>query len=250
MAEDEVLALNKMFGRVPVSLDAADLGWVRRPRLYWLSWDLLPSFEMAAEMKVAADGVRPRACRVQLTTELPPVSEWLPRGASWPGAAEGGRLPTFVRWSPRSSPRPRPAGLHQCTPKEVARWTAACYAAPPYQFRGCFCLHWADGRKEPPRAVEREVLMGFRRGHTVPCASSSAAKSHPERFEALRRSLLGNSFQCEVVAWLLSHWAVHHSLLVAVPSLRSLHESSRSWSMGRKLWAGDVETLRCGREAG
>mgnify|MGYP002044073914 CR=1 FL=1 len=54
MAEDEVLALNKMFGRVPVSLDAADLGWVRRPRLYWLSWDLLPSFEMAAEMEVAA----------------------------------------------------------------------------------------------------------------------------------------------------------------------------------------------------
>ncbi|CAK0798723.1 unnamed protein product, partial [Prorocentrum cordatum] len=200
MAEDEVLALNKMFGRVPVSLDAADLGWVRRPRLYWLSWDLLRSFEMTAEMKAAAAG---------------------------DGAAA--RL--------------------GCTPKEVARWTAAGYAAPPYQFRDCFCLHWADGRKEPPRAVEREVLMGFRRGHTLPCVSSSAAKSHPERYEALRRSLVGNSFQCEVVAWLLSHWAVHHSLLVAVPSLRSLRESSRSWSMGRKLWAGDVEALRCGREA-
>ncbi|CAK0824111.1 unnamed protein product, partial [Prorocentrum cordatum] len=203
MAEDEVLALNKMFGRVPVSLDAADLGW------------------MAAEMKAAADGARPRACRVRLVTELPPVSEWLPRGASWPRAAEGGRLPTFVRWAPRSSPRPRPAGLRECTPKEVARWTAAGYA----------------------------VLMGFGRGHAVPCVSSSAAKSHPERYEALRRSLVGNSFQCVVAAWLLSHWAVHRSLLVAVPSLRSLCESSRSWSMGRKLWAGDVETLRCGREA-
>ncbi|CAK0849798.1 unnamed protein product [Prorocentrum cordatum] len=204
MAEDEVLALNKMFGRVPVSLDAADLGWVRRPRLYWLSWDLLPSFEMSAEMKAAADGARPRACRVRLVTELPP---------------------------------------------EVARWTAAGYAAPPYQFRDCFCLHWADGRKGPPRAVEREVLMGFRRGHAVPCMGSSAAESDPERFEALRRSLVGNSFRCEVVAWLLSHWAVHRALLVAVPSLRSLHESSRSWSTGRKLWAGDAETLRCGREA-
>ncbi|CAK0832761.1 unnamed protein product [Prorocentrum cordatum] len=163
-AEDEVLALNKMFGRVPVSLDAADLGRVRRPRLQWPSWDLLPSFEMTAEMTAAADGAQPRACRVRLVTELPPVSEWLPRGASWPGAAEGGRLSTFARWTPRSSPRPRPAGLRRCTPKEVARWTAAGYAAPPYQFRDCFCLHWADGRKEPPRAVEREVLMGFRRG--------------------------------------------------------------------------------------
>ncbi|CAK0869098.1 unnamed protein product [Prorocentrum cordatum] len=200
MAEDEVLALNKMFGRVLVSLDAADLGWVRRPRLRWLSWDLLPSFEMTAEMKAAADGARPRACRVRLVTELPPVSEWLPRRATWPGAAEDGRLPAFVRWTPRSSPRPRPAGLRKCTAKEVARWTAAGYAAPPYQFRDCFCLRWADGR-----------------GHAVPCMSSSAAKSDPERFEALRRSLVGNSFQ--------------------------------SWSMGRKLWAGDVETLRCGREA-
>ncbi|CAK0793447.1 unnamed protein product [Prorocentrum cordatum] len=247
MAEDEVLASNKMFGRVPVSLDAADLGWARRPRLHWLSWDL--PFEMSAEMKAAAGGARPRACRVRLVTELPPVSEWLPRGATWPGAAEDGRLPTFARWTPRSSPRPRPAGPRQCTPKEVARWAAAGYAAPPYQFRECFCLHWAGGRKERPRAVEREVLMGFRRGRAVPCMSSSAAKSDPERFEALRRSLVGNSFQCEVVAWLLSHWAVHRSLLVAVPSLRCLHESSRSWSMGRKLWAGDVETLRCGREA-
>ncbi|CAK0845909.1 unnamed protein product, partial [Prorocentrum cordatum] len=233
MAEDEVLALNKMFGRVPVSLNAADLGWVRRPRLHWLSWDLLPSFEMTAEMKATADGARPRrprACRARPVTELPPVSEWLPRRDTWPGAAEDGRLPTFVRWTPRSSPRPRPAGLCPCTGKEVARWTAAGYAAPPYQFaalpyqfRDCFCLHWADWRKEPPRAAEREVLMGFRRGHAVPCMSSSAAKSDPERFEALRRSLVGNSFQCEVVAW--------------------------SWSMGRKLWAGDVETLRCGREA-
>ncbi|CAK0807057.1 unnamed protein product, partial [Prorocentrum cordatum] len=249
MAEDEVLALNKMFGRVLVSLDAADLGWVRRPLLHWPSRDRLPAFEMSAEMKAAADGARPRACRARLATELPPVSEWLPRGASWPGAAAGGRLPTFARRALRSSPRPRPAGLRQCTPKGVARLTAASYAAPPYQFQDCFCLHWADVRKEPPRAVEREVPMGFRRGRTVPCMSSSSAKSDPERLEALRRSLVGNSFQCEVVAWWLSHWAVHHSTLVAVPSLRSLHESSRSCSMGRKLWAGDVETLRCGREA-
>ncbi|CAK0908265.1 unnamed protein product [Prorocentrum cordatum] len=155
MAEDEVLALNKMFGRVPVSLDAADLGWVRRPLLYWLSWDRLPSFEMSAEMKAAADGARPRACRVRLVTELPPVSD-------------------------------------------------GCRAGPS---------GWG-----PPK-----VLMGFRRGHTVPCMSSSSAKSDPERLEALRRFLVGNSFQCEVVAWWLSHWAVHHSLLLAVPSLRSLH---------------------------
>eukprot|EP00959_Pyramimonas_sp_CCMP1952_P087789 1836967-Pyramimonas_sp.AAC.1 len=45
MADGEVLALNKMFGRVRVSLDAAGPCWVRRPLLYWLSWGRLPAFE-------------------------------------------------------------------------------------------------------------------------------------------------------------------------------------------------------------
>eukprot|EP00959_Pyramimonas_sp_CCMP1952_P044977 939632-Pyramimonas_sp.AAC.1 len=45
MPECDVLRLNQLFGRIPLEIEAGDVGWVRRPRLYWASWDLLPSFE-------------------------------------------------------------------------------------------------------------------------------------------------------------------------------------------------------------
>ncbi|CAK0905717.1 unnamed protein product [Prorocentrum cordatum] len=117
----------------------------------------------------------------------------------------------------------------------------------PPGFRDKWCIHQADGRVEPPDATIREKLMGFPEGHTVPCMTSSQAKAEPAKYEALRRSLVGNSFQCEVVAWIISHWAVGAGLLVSVPSLGELHESARAWAGGRKLWAGEVTSLRCGR---
>ncbi|CAK0820063.1 unnamed protein product [Prorocentrum cordatum] len=83
--------------------------------------------------------------------------------------------------------------------------------------------------------------MGSRRGHTVPCVSSSAAKSHPERYKALQRSLVGNSFQCEVVAWLLSHWPVHHSLLVAAVCEENLHLLGAGAGRPRGCWGAEAK---------
>ncbi|CAK0903184.1 unnamed protein product [Prorocentrum cordatum] len=222
MPECDVLRLNQLFGRIPLEIEAGDVGWVRRPRLYWASWDLLPSFEAEpVVVRAKTQDVR-RACKVALKAERPPLEEWLPPGAVCPGPAAGEPLPTFVRWAPRSQPRPRPAGIGECSAAELARWEAAGFASPPYQFRDKWCIHQADGRVEPP------------------------AKAEPAKYEALRRSLVGNSFQCEVVAWIISHWAVGAGLLVSVPSLGELHESARAWAGGRKLWAGDVTSLRCG----
>ncbi|CAK0851484.1 unnamed protein product, partial [Prorocentrum cordatum] len=247
MPECDVLRLNQLFGRIPLEIEAGDVGWVRRPRLYWASWDLLPSFEAEpVVVRAKTQGVR-RACKVALKAERPPLEEWLPPGAVCPGPAAGEPLPTFVRWAPRSQPRPRPAGIGECSAAELARWEAAGFASPPYQFRDKWCIHQADGRVEPPDATIREKLMGFPEGHTVPCMTSSQAKAEPAKYEALRRSLVGNTFQCEVVAWIISHRAVGAGLLVSVPSLGELHESARAWAGGRKLWAGDVTSLRCGR---
>ncbi|CAK0847024.1 unnamed protein product, partial [Prorocentrum cordatum] len=223
MPECDVLRLNQLFGRLLLEIEAGDVGWVRRPRLYWASWDLLPSFEAEpVAVRAKTQDVR-RACKVALKAERPPLEEWLPPRAVCPGPAAGEPPPTFVRWTPRSQPRPRPAGIGECSAAELARWEAAGFASPPYQFRDKWCIHQADGRVEPP------------------------AKAEPAKYEALRRSLVGNSFQCEVVAWIISHWAVGAGLLVSVPSLGELHESARAWAGGRKLWAGDVTSLRCGR---
>ncbi|CAK0853914.1 unnamed protein product [Prorocentrum cordatum] len=118
---------------------------------------------------------------------------------------------------------------------------------PPYQFHDKWCIHWPDGRTAPPGAVMREKLMGFAEGYTVPRRTSREAEAEPVKYEGLRSSLVGNSFQCVVVALLLAHWAVAAGLLVAVPPLSELRESARAWVGGRKLWAGDVTSLRCSR---
>ncbi|CAK0811641.1 unnamed protein product, partial [Prorocentrum cordatum] len=247
MAESDVLHLCGLFERIPLEVEAGDIGWVRRPRLYWPSWDLLPSCEAKTVMVLTKDGASRRRCRVSLEVERPPLEEWLPAGARCPGAEGGEPLPTFVRWAPRSQPRPRPAGIGERTAAELTRWEEAAFAAPPCQFRDRWCICWPDGRIAPPDAVMREKLMGFAEGHTAPCMTSSAAKSEPSKYEGLRRSLIGNSFQCEVVAWLLAHWAVAAGLLVAVPPFSELRESARAWAGGRKLWAGDVTSLRRSR---
>ncbi|CAK0789757.1 unnamed protein product [Prorocentrum cordatum] len=248
MAESDALhLLSGLFERIPLEVEAGDIGWVRRPRLYWPSWDLLPSYEAKTVMVLTKDGASRRLRRVSLEVERPPLEEWLPAGARGPGAEGGEPLPTFVRWTPRTQPRPRPAGIGECTAAELTRWEEAAFAAPPCQFRDRWCIHWPDGRIAPPDAAMREKLMGFAEGHTVPCMTSSAANAEPSKYEGLRRSLIGNSFQCEVVAWLLAHWAVAAGLLVAAPPFSELRESARAWAGGRKLRAGDATSLRRSR---
>ncbi|CAK0872468.1 unnamed protein product, partial [Prorocentrum cordatum] len=246
-AESGVLHLNGLFERVPLEIEAGDVGAVKRPRLSWASWDFLPSYEAGATMVMAKDSSARRVCRVALKAVRPSLEEWMPAGTSCPGGVEGEPLPTFVRWAPRSQPRLRPAGVGECSAAELARWEEAGFAPPPYQFRDQWCIHWPDGRIAPPDAGVREKLVGFAEAHTVPCMTSSEAKADPGKYEALRRSLLGNSFQCKVVARVVSHWAVAVGLLVAVPSLAELHESVRACAGGRMLWAGDGTSLRCGR---
>ncbi|CAK0798868.1 unnamed protein product, partial [Prorocentrum cordatum] len=216
MAESDVLRLSGLFERSPLEVEAGDVGWVRRPRLYWPSWDLLPSCEAKTVMVLTKDGASRRLCCVSLEVERPPLEEW-------------------------------PAGIGECTAAEIMRWKEAAFAAPPCQFHDKWCIHWPDGRIAPPGAVVREKLMGFAEGHAVLCMTSSEAEAEPVEYEGLRRSLVGNSFQCVVVAWLLAHWAVAAGLLVAMPPFSELHESARAWVGGRKLWAGDVASLRRSR---
>ncbi|CAK0799423.1 unnamed protein product, partial [Prorocentrum cordatum] len=187
------------------------------------------------------------ACGAALETERPPLEEWLPAGAACSGPAAGELLPTLGRWMPCSQLRPRPADIEECSAAELARWEAAGFASPPYQFSGKWCMHRADHRVEPPGARIREKLMVCPEDHTVPCMMSSEAETEPAKYNALQQLLAGNSFQCEVVAGMISHWAFGAGRLVRVPSLGELHESARAWPAGKMLWAGDVPSLHCGR---
>ena len=81
------------------------------------------------------------------------------------------------------------------------------------------------GALRPPNVEEREVLHGFRRGHTLPATKSGEAKSDPAWARSVRASQIGSSFQCELVAWLIGPWAVSCGYSKILPSLSSVRDS-------------------------
>ena len=60
--------------------------------------------------------------------------------------------------------------------------------------------------------------MDFPLRHTLTLGPTSWRKDAKTKLEVQRCELLGNSFQCGVVAWLVGHWAVEAKFLEHVPT--------------------------------
>ena len=176
----------------PWRIDAAGVSLAHRPRLYWVDWEL---FE--------GDGVQfsrtPCGRRqVELKAILDP-SCFLEKG--WKKEVDG-KFPTFTTSRPRSSPGYKPAGIRNCTDQEKKAWEDDMYRFPPYQYQSKHCLTNKGGKSRLPSVVEREVIMGFPKGYTANCLPKGQQGSvvHTDQ----RLSLVGNSWNVTVVAWLLS----------------------------------------------
>ena len=73
---------------------------------------------------------------------------------------------------------------------------------PPYRYQKKHGLTNKKGRPRLPSVQEREVIMGFPRNYTFNCLPKSAQGSQTHL--DTRLTLLGNSWNVTVVAWLLS----------------------------------------------
>ncbi|CAK0814337.1 unnamed protein product, partial [Prorocentrum cordatum] len=165
----------------------------RRPRLYWLSWRLLPckgySYKDRGHfVDVISDG----AARVELPWTSP---GWIWNGGPLP-------VPTLVCARPSLLQPTRPAGIARASPEAKARWKKDDhrYHVGLYE-NACLLQHEATMELRPPSAEEREVLLGFDRGYTE-CAVKDGSSSS---LETTRCFLLGNSFSVYAVSWLLQH---------------------------------------------
>ena len=196
----------------PIRIEAAEICDARRPRHYWCSFDLFQCNDIT-ELKPTA-----RGWHLHLRPQGHGPTRWLDAGSSFTGKL----LPTFVQVEPRKHPRLLPAGLKNCRRHEVARWRAAEYCSPPYQFRDECTILRPGGERALASAREREILMGFPAGHTASAVPSAEAKT--KKTEQLRQSLLGNSFQCEVVAFLTGHLLVRWKVLALPPSVAAIRE--------------------------
>eukprot|EP00438_Fugacium_kawagutii_P027525 Skav207791 [mRNA] locus=scaffold710:34022:37634:+ [translate_table: standard] len=180
--------MSEAIGSYPIQCDSGDLTWAHRPRLYWLSWDILPS-----------EGYHLEDGQLYLVGDQP-LSEVI--SAGWQKVDESNAFPTFTTSRPRGHPGRKPAGVHHCDEDELQRWHDDAYRFPPYQYRRCHGLVNRGGTLRLPDVNEREVILGFPLNYTQNCVTKSE-KKHAV-YNSLRLSLLGNAWSVPVVACLLN----------------------------------------------
>eukprot|EP00435_Cladocopium_sp_Y103_P017447 s824_g4.t1 len=190
-ATDEQV-MSASFGTQPWRIDAAGVSLAHRPRLYWVDWELLeaPGVEFSHTPSGRAN--------VSLSATLD-CSRFVQQG--W-DKVENSPFPTFTTSRPRSTPGYKPAGIQQVSPSERKRWEEDSFRFPPYQYQDKHCLQNRKGEKRLPSIQEREVIMGFPKDYTQNCFKKNEQSS--QQHVDARLTLVGNSWNVTVVAWLLS----------------------------------------------
>ena len=184
---------SEVLGITPVLCDAVHFSWCRRPRLFWMSWDLFPRNEVQKIWRGDCWEVLPKVQKIDRQA-------WVSPGWTWAGNASA--LPTFTRALPSARPPRRPAGLEDASVEAIDRWEKDEYCFQVYQYEAQFMLtSLADGSLRLPDIHEREVLMGFDRGYTKAAVSSKMGARAAFIQQAQQ---LGNSFSCSVVCYLVA----------------------------------------------
>ena len=198
---EDIKAMTRETGMRPVLVDAQHLSRARRPRLFWISVHLVPVEEVEMFEKEHFDVVNYKA-------DPEPLVVFLEEGCDWPGGLRDRSLkfPTFTRSIPRSRPPPDPVGLAQADAGARARWESEGFRYPPYTYHDDFMILSKECELRPLVANERELLMGFKKGHTLKLLRKPPETAEEvQQAEHLRCSALGNSFHTNAVACLLDH---------------------------------------------
>ena len=184
--------MSNAVGCQPLYIDASGVSLAHRPRLYWCDWEVFPS----PQAIFGKTPVGRRSVELRCTLEPPRFLE-----AGW-ALGEGDKLPTFTTSRPRANPGYKPAGIKQCLSHELERWRSDSHRFPPYQYCDKHCLRHKSKPLRIPNISEREVIMGFPKDWTLPCLPK--AQQGSQLHMDTRLSLIGNSWNVTVVAWILS----------------------------------------------
>ena len=125
----------------PWSIDAVGVSLARRPRLYWITWELQEGEGVIVDLQADVN-----------------EQHYLKKGWS---RTQQVALPTFTTSRPRSEAGPRPAGLKNCLPHELQRWQQDKHRFPPYQYKDMFLVVNGAGEQRLVDVEERETIMGF-----------------------------------------------------------------------------------------
>lgn len=187
--------MSQAFGSSPWFVDAAGVTLAHRPRVYWVSWELLGG--EGVHVLYGSDGRLPVQGEIQLTAQVDP-KDFLEAGCA---KVSEKPFPTFTTARPSPVPLRRPAGLKECLPHELVRWQNHQHRFPPYQYRDLHCVTTGAGELRPPSVSEREAILGFPCGYTIQCFQKS--QHNTVAHTDCRLTLLGNTWCVPVISWLL-----------------------------------------------
>ena len=155
-------------GSCPYLIDPVKICGCRRPRLFWPTWELRET----SGVQVSSSRGGAWEAITEVTLEAPyDINAFLEPG--WTKVSDEW-FPTFTTSRPRATPGRKPAGLKQCTERELKDWAEDWHRFPPYQYQTKFRV---QGKHQNTRL---------------------------QAWQDERLTLIGNSWNVFVVAWLLS----------------------------------------------
>ena len=172
MDEKDRQVMSQSIGSSPWLIDSLGVALCRRPRLYWVSWELQGG-EGVDITPAETDSLFDYG-EVKLKAQVDP-HDFLKAGCHL-NSLEG--LPTFTTSRPRTSPGNRPAGLWQCSESEISHWKGDLHRYPPYQYRWKNLISTGTESRLPDIA-EKEVIMGFPLHFTATCLPKSRQRGAP-----------------------------------------------------------------------
>ena len=221
MSDEDREVMSRTVELQPYFIDSVGITLCHRPRLYWVSWEL--NSGEGAKATAPEETRWGSAGSVELNAKVH-VDALLESGWS---LQDGCKFPTFTTSRPRSSPGRRPAGLDRCAEHEKVRWTADQHRFPPYQYRDHQLLWNKKGVGRLPNISECETCMGIPVGYTRPCVCKQDQKG--DSWNDIRLTLVGNSWQVGVIAWLV--YQLGYKLGLCRP--RSLQDIVNALTPGR-----------------
>ena len=241
MAKVQVEKFNSTLGTTPYMIDAGDFSDAYRKRLYWTTWCIGTGPDRVSTHKG-------HYIEVKLFVQKKPCGWWLDKHGWWSGngSMRDILIPTLTRALPSKKPMRNPAGLAQASPVAIARWKADDHCFQVYNYEDHHMV-WDTARNEYrlPSANECEMLMGIGRHYTL-----GAVKEHFDSRATfvIRRQLIGNTFNCCVISFLVSELLTLHYL--CKPVALSCHLAVDQYDIpfnevnqsGLPIIKGDMET--------
>ena len=177
----------------PWQIDSAGIAICRRPRLYWITWELQDD---DPHVQFCLSHSSREVAEIRFSCVIDP-SPFLQHG--W--QMVGDFLPTFTTARPSALPGRKPAGISSCTQEELSRWKNDWHRFPPYQYTERCGLKGKKQQWRSPDINEREVIMGLPVNYTKACMAKNQQNGWD--YENCRLTLIGNSWQGGVITWLL-----------------------------------------------